>query len=87
MQPENYLKIRLIKFTDSPVGIHWGQMEDWAEQCRQMLTRSGVNVLLLACYVDDGRQGTTTINKGYRFSKSDNIFPFLEESLAEDQKL
>ena len=54
---------------------------------KQILTRSDVKVLLLAGYVDDGRQGTTTINQGYRFSKSDKKFIFSEESLAEDQKL
>ena len=60
-------------------------MQDWAEDYRAILENSGLHVPLLAGYVDDGRQCTTTLRPGMRFSKAENRFEYSEEGELEDE--
>ena len=39
-------------------------MQEWSEEYQDILERSGVWVALLSGYVDDGRQVTTTLERG-----------------------
>ena len=39
-------------------------MQDWSNKYKNILENSGLKVLLLAGYVDDGRQGTTALPMG-----------------------
>ena len=60
-------------------------MQDWAEQYENILTRSEVEVLLLAGYVDDGRQGTTVLKPGMKFSPDDKKFVYCQDTELEDK--
>ena len=59
-------------------------MLDWSEKYREILENSGLWVALLSGYVDDGRQGSTILPEGSRFSRETNKFEFSEEALEED---
>ena len=59
-------------------------MQNWAENYEKILTRSGLEVLLLAGYVDDGRQGTTVLPEGMRFCKTENKFKYSTEAAIDD---
>ena len=61
-------------------------MQTWAEEYRNVLTRSGVEVLLLAGYVDDGRQGTTSVPMGTRYDKQENKLKYNIEAAIVDQE-
>ena len=62
-------------------------MQDWAEKYKAILDRSEVRTILLAGYVDDGRQGTTLLPEGMRFNKNENKFTSSTEAAIEDKKL
>ena len=62
-------------------------MQDWADNYRKILENSGLEVDLLAGYVDDGRQGTTVLDKGMRFNEHEKIFQFSQEAEQEDRDL
>ena len=62
-------------------------MEDWANKYRQLLVNSGIIVHLLAGYVDDGRQVTSVLPPGQKFSESSGRFEHSVEALAEDNIL
>ena len=62
-------------------------MQDWADQYMASLENSGLEVPLLAGYVDDGRQGTTILPKGQKFNKDKNQFIHCQEQEAIDKKL
>ena len=59
-------------------------MEDWAEVYEEILVKSCVLVLLLAGYVDDGRQITSLLEDGMRFNKEEGKFTYNEEAERED---
>ena len=59
-------------------------MEDWALKYQDILKRSGLTTFLLAGYVDDGRQVTSTLCPGMRFGTESNKFEFSGEALKED---
>ena len=61
-------------------------VQDWAEKYEDILVNSGLEVELLAGYVDDGRQGTTTLAPGMRYDKNKNKFVHSEEGLEYDKK-
>ena len=61
-------------------------MEHWAKKYREILENSGVWVAMMGGYVDDGRQITTVLEKGYRFKKEENSFVFTQEGYREDIK-
>ena len=60
-------------------------VQDWAEQYEEILTSSGVEVDLLAGYVDDGRQGTTILEPGMKYSSKDKKFTYCSEQEKEDK--
>ena len=49
-------------------------MQDWSEKYKDILVRSDLEVILLAGYVDDGRQGTTIFKPGMRYNRQENKF-------------
>ena len=59
-------------------------MQDWSEKYKNILVRSGLEVYLLAGYVDDGRQGTSTLPMGMEFDKNENKFVYRTEAEQED---
>ena len=60
-------------------------MQTWAEQYREILARSSLRTPLLAGYVDDGRQGSTVLPMGSRFSNDENKFVTNKEAEIEDK--
>ena len=44
-------------------------MQSWADSYRSILIKAGLRVPLLTGYVDDGRQGGTTLRLGMRFDE------------------
>ena len=61
-------------------------MQDWANNYQKILDDSGVSTLLLAGYVDDGRQFSTCLPLGNRYDKDTRKFQFSEEALQEDTR-
>ena len=59
-------------------------MQDWSEKYKNILVRSGLEVYLLAGYVDDGRQGTSTLPMGMEFDKNESKFVYRAEAEQED---
>ena len=59
-------------------------MEDWAIKYKNILVASGIVVKLMAGYVDDGRQVTSVLRKGMRYTKETNKFEHNEEAEQED---
>ena len=60
-------------------------MQTWSEKYNEILTNSGIDVLLLSGYVDDGRQLTSTFRPGMRYSKNKEIFEYSEAADLEDK--
>ena len=60
-------------------------MQTWSEKYNKILTNSGIDVLLLSGYVDDGRQLTSTFRPGMRYSKNKEIFEYSEAADLEDK--
>ena len=60
-------------------------MQDWSEKYNQILMNSGLSTPLLAGYVDDGRQGTSTLKIGMRYNKDMNKFTHSQDAEQEDQ--
>ena len=60
-------------------------MQEWSEEYQDILERSGVWVALLSEYVDDGRQITTTLEKGTRYCDNTKKFTVNEEAKREDE--
>ena len=53
------------------------QLWSWrtrAQEYRKILENSGMIVKMMAGYVDDGRQESTVMEEGMRFSKEERIF-------------
>ena len=61
-------------------------MQDWAKNYKQILENSGIRVMLLAGYVDDGRQLSSCLPMGYRFLEQEKTFEFQEQAEQEDKK-
>ena len=59
-------------------------MQHWADRYEGILLRSGLRVPLFTGYVDDGRQGGTTLRKGMVFNQEANAFVMCEEQLKID---
>ena len=51
-------------------------MQHWAERYLEILVKAGLRVPLLSGYVDDGRQGGTTLRRGMRFDNVRGEFVF-----------
>ena len=51
------------------------------------MKNSGLKVFLLKVYVDDGRQVTTKLKKGMRYSRETSRFEWNEEAEEEDTKI
>ena len=49
-------------------------VQDWAEKIKNILVQSGLRVHLLAGYVDDGRQGTSTLPMGMEYNEQEKVF-------------
>ena len=62
-------------------------MQDWSEEYKKILENSRLRTPLLAGYVDDGRQGSTTLPLGMRFSSSENKFMYCKDAEQEDKIL
>ena len=61
-------------------------VQDWADKYRNILVNSGLTVHLLAGYVDDGRQGTSTLPMGMEYNKQENVFKYSIAAEQEDKK-
>ena len=61
-------------------------MQDWSEQYQAILSNSGLTTHILAGYVDDGRQGTSTLQMGMRYDETENKFMYSEAGEQEDIK-
>ena len=61
-------------------------VQDWAENYEKILVTAGLEVLLLAGYVDDGRQGTTILAPGMSFDTEEKKFKYTIEAEQEDKK-
>ena len=61
-------------------------MQNWATEYKQILENSGAEVLLLAGYVDDGRQLTTSLPMGSRYNPEMKKFETSQEAENEDNK-
>ena len=59
-------------------------MQYWSENYKKILTRSEIEVHLLSGYVDDGRQLTSSLPLGMRYSKEEKIFKYSEPAYFED---
>ena len=53
-------------------------MQDWAENYREVLDRSGVDIAMLTGYVDDNRQLTRILRMGMSYNVEQKMFTFLE---------
>ena len=62
-------------------------MQHWSRAYRGILTRSGLRILDLSGYVDDGRQLSSTLRRGMRFRKESNKFEYSKEAEEEDNAL
>ena len=62
-------------------------MQDFFEKYHNILVSSGLRTFLMKVYVDDGRQVSTTLRKGMRFSKNKGAFMWDREAEMEDIKL
>ena len=60
-------------------------MQTWSEEYGKILTNSGIEVLMLAGYVDDGRQFTSSLKPGMRFDKNEKTFQYSEDGAVEDK--
>ena len=60
-------------------------VQDWAEEYEQILVAAGLEVHLLAGYVDYGRQGTTELAPGMKFNEKDKKFQYNKEAELEDK--
>ena len=45
-------------------------MQNWADKYKGILIRARLKIPLMTGYVDDGRQGGTTLRKGMMFDES-----------------
>ena len=76
----------------SSIGDRWSGaaaevvMQDWANQYQKILENSGVSILLLAGYVDDGRQYTSSLPLGSRYNKETRKFEQNQQALIEDTR-
>ena len=62
-------------------------MEDWADMYKDILERAKVEVLMMAGYVDDGRQITTELEKGMEFNIETKAFEYSEEAEKIDDEM
>ena len=60
-------------------------MMDWSKKYQNILENSGIEVLLLSGYVDDGRQLSTSLPMGSRFNPTTRKFEITEQAEAEDK--
>ena len=60
-------------------------MQNWAEKYKGILIRAGLRVPLLTGYVDDGRQGGTTLRRGMMFDSEMGEFVFDLEQMKRDE--
>ena len=61
-------------------------MQDWAEEYKEILTRSGLDIDAHAGYVDDGRQATPCLIKGSRFVQELKRFMWRADWEQEDME-
>ena len=59
-------------------------MHDFMVEYEKILKTSGIEILVLKIYVDDGRQVTTLMKKGMRFDKEEQKFSWTKEAEDED---
>ena len=60
-------------------------MSPISEDYKAVLTRSGIEVILLSGYVDDGRQLTSSLPLGIRYNEERKIFEHSESAVQEDK--
>ena len=61
-------------------------MQDWGENYRSSLERSKMEIGLLSGYVDDVRQGGTSLRLGLRFDVDGGNWKWSEEAMQEDKE-
>jgi hypothetical protein len=59
-------------------------MQNWADKYHGILIRAGLRIPLLTGYVDDGRQGGTTLRRGMMFDTDLGDFVMSDEQLRID---
>ena len=59
-------------------------MQDFFENYERVLLSANLEINLLKVYVDDGRQITTILDKGMRYSKEEDMFKWSKEDEEED---
>ena len=59
-------------------------MTDLFQKYNNILIRSGLKIFLMKVYVDDGRQVTTIMKKGMRYSREEEKFIWKQEAEQED---
>ena len=60
---------------------------DFFEKYERILLRSDLKISILKVYVDDGRQVTSKLKKGMRYSETEERFTWNRESEKEDEEL
>ena len=61
-------------------------MMDFFEEYERILKGARLLITLLKVYVDDGRQVTSTLDKGMRYDKDRKIFSWSKEAEKEDRE-
>ena len=61
-------------------------VNDFFEEYEKILLRAGLTITLLKVYVDDGRQVTSTLEKGKRYDKEMKQFVWSQEAEEEDKR-
>ena len=62
-------------------------MQHWSREYREILTRSGLRILDLSGYVDDGRVLSSTLRRGMRYDEESRSFKFNEAARLENDEL
>ena len=60
-------------------------MQQWGESYTKILLKSNIRLRLFGNYVDDIRQGTNLIPKGYKFIKLGDVIEFRQEWKEQDE--
>ena len=61
-------------------------IQDFFEDYHKILTKAGLEISLLKVYVDDGRQVTSLLRKGLRYSRDEKEFVWSKEAEEEDSE-
>jgi hypothetical protein len=60
-------------------------MQHWAREYTGILIQAGLRIPLMTGYVDDGRQGSTTLRRGMKFDTEKRMFAYSKEQERIDE--